>query len=51
MLTYTAHQGLIRSIVDHQLKTYALNGRECKKTHLQIEWESDTTDLTWEPLT
>ena len=53
MQTYFANRGIIGAILDHQVRTMALNGKEQQKLHLQIEWTSNSgskpKDYSWEP--
>ena len=48
------NRGEVSQILDHRVMTMAMNGREIRTMHLQIEWSNaaSTSDrFTWEPLT
>lgn len=55
MQTFFANRGIVNAILDHEMRDMAMNGREVKTLHLQIEWISNVggvtkNDYSWEPL-
>ena len=53
MKVFNQNRGEVSQILDHRMMNMALNGREIKVMHLQIEWSNteDPSDMfTWEPL-
>jgi len=53
MLVFSASRGHVSQILDHKMMPMALNGRELRVMHLQIEWsnvENPSERFSWEPL-
>ena len=52
MQTFMANRGVVTAILDHDVRTRALNGKEQRCMHLQVEWEGqEERSYSWEPFT
>ena len=54
MQVFMQNRGEVSQILDHKMANMAMNGKEVKVMHLQIEWsnaEETNERFTWEPLT
>ena len=53
MQVYNNNRGEVSQIVDHKVKPLAMNGKEEKTLHFQVEWfaENSEASFSWEPIT
>ena len=53
MQVFNANRGEVSQIQDHKMMPMAMNGKEIKVLHLEVEWSNAQTmqeRFTWEPL-